>query len=73
MCLVIDTETNGVTDDNNVSDGENTQVEHDVPDLKPTVDVSLGALQRIIQKINEGSPPLPSICHYTLQNTHQGY
>lgn len=63
-----------VADVNNisVSDLDISQMPPASPETKPAVDVSLGALQRISQKIDEGPPPLPSVCQYTLLNTYQG-
>lgn len=65
-----------MADVNNISDGEfeNSRTSPVSPETKPTTtDVSINALQRIIQKIDEGPPPLPSICQYSLLNAYQGY
>jgi len=43
------------------------------PRLKSSSDVNLTSLQNVIQRVNDGPPSLPSICLYTLLNTHQGY
>jgi len=42
------------------------------PGLKSSSDVNLTNLQNVIQRVNNGPQSLPSICLYTLLNTHQG-
>ena len=77
--LVIDSETseNSATLDDVIiaADGDladNVLTEPRSPEAKHSVDVNLAALQRITQKIDQSSPPLPSICLYTLINAYQG-